>query len=188
MYSVNGLIETDCYLSKTPSGSVIVRIGFTGRRKGVDTLVLKVYGKVVKTCKVTVTSDDTEFLKFDSWLGTKQSEFLSNGTWTDSMSKIEKLTALAQWTLDNFDYVAYNPKGVYCFMYGEGGNCTCTAALICNMARKMGLKSIIDISLTVSTHEYAKVYDENGKAWGIDAGYSGKAGKRGTVSVFEYKQ
>ena len=104
------------------------------------------------------------------------------------MSKIEKLAALGQWTLDNFDYVANNSHGVYCFMYGEGGNCTCTAALICNMARKMGLKSIIDISLTVSTHEYAKVYDENGKAWGIDAGYSGTAGKRGTVSVFEYKQ
>lgn len=188
LYSVNGNIETDCYKSKTPSGAVIVRLGFTGRRKGVDTLVLKVYNKIVKTCTVTVTSDDTEFLKFDSWLDIKQSEFLSDGTWTDSMSKIEKLAALGQWTLDNFDYVANNNHGVYCFMYGEGGNCTCTAALICNMARKMGLKSIIDISLTVSTHEYAKVYDENGKAWGIDAGYSGKAGKRGTVSVFEYKQ
>ena len=106
VYSVNGLIETRCYSSKTPSGSVIIMVKFTGRRKGVDTLVLKVYNKIVKTCKVTVTSDDTEFLKFDSWLDTKQSEFLSNGTWTDSMSKIEKLAALGQWTLDNFDYVA----------------------------------------------------------------------------------
>ena len=189
VYSEKGLISVnDVFKTKYPDGSFSWYISFTGRRKGVDILVLKVYNKIVKTCKVTVTSDDTEFLKFDSWLDTKQSEFLSNGTWTDSMSKIEKLAALGQWTLDNFDYVANNPHGVYCFMYGEGGNCTCTAALICNMARKMGLKSIIDISLTVSTHEYAKVYDENGKAWGIDAGYSGKAGKRGTVSVFEYKQ
>ena len=189
VYSEKGFIEvSEPSWEKVPAGYYMWVFSFTGRRKGVDTLVLKVHGKVVKTCTVTVTSDDTEFLKFDSWLDTKQSEFLSNGTWTDSMSKIEKLAALGQWTLDNFDYVANNPHGVYCFMYGEGGNCTCTAALICNMARKMGLKSIIDISLTVSTHEYAKVYDENGKVWGIDAGYSGKAGKRGTVSVFEYKQ
>ena len=185
VYSVNGLIETDCHLSKTPSGSVIIIIKFTGRRKGVDTLVLKVYNKIVKTCKVTVTSDDTEFLKFDSWLDTKQSEFLSNGTWTDSMSKIEKLTALAQWTLDNFDYVANNPHGVYCFMYGEGGNCTCTAALICNMARKMGLESIIAVAKNSETHEYAKVRDENGVYWSIDAGYDGKAGKRGTAHVWK---
>ena len=74
-------------------------------------------------------------------------------------------------------------------MYGEGGNCSCTAALICDMARrKMGLESIIAVAKNSETHEYAKVRDENGVYWGIDAGYDGKAGKRGTVSVFEYEQ
>lgn len=189
VYSEKGLITvSEPSYETAPNGVKRWVFSFTGRKKGVDKFVLKVHNKIVKTCTVTVTSDDTEFLKFDSWLDTKQSEFLSNGTWTDSMSKIEKLAALGQWTLDNFDYVAYNPHGVYCFMYGEGGNCTCTAALICNMANKLGLKSIIDVAKNSETHEYAKVYDENGKAWGIDAGYSGKAGHRGTVSVFEYKQ
>lgn len=186
VYSEKGFIEvSEPSWEKVPAGYYMWIFSFTGRRKGVDTLVLKVHGKVVKTCTVTVTSDDTEFLKFDSWLDTKQSEFLSNGTWTDSMSKIEKLTALGQWTLDNFDYVANNPHGVYCFMYGEGGNCTCTAALICNMARKMGLESIIAIAKNSETHEYAKVRDENGVYWSIDAGYDGKAGKRGTAHVWK---
>lgn len=185
LYSVNGNITCSFNEGKLPSGKKTWEFSFVGRKKGVDTIVLKVHGKVVKTCTVTVTSDDTEFLKFESWLDTKQSEFLSNGTWTDSMSKIEKLTALAQWTLDSFDYVAYNPRGVYCFMYGEGGNCTCTAALICNMARKMGLESIIAIAKNSETHEYAKVRDENGVYWSIDAGYDGKAGKRGTAHVWK---
>ncbi len=193
VYSEKGYITiSDPSYETAPNGTKLWNFSFVARKKCVDTLILKVHNKVVKTCTVTVTSDDTEFLKFDSWLDTKQSEFLSNGTWTDSMTKIEKLAALGQWTLDNYDYVANNENGVYSFMYGEstkrGGNCTCTADLICCMAKKLGLKAIIDISLTVSTHEYAKVYDENGKAWGIDAGYSGKAGHRGTVSVFEYKQ
>ena len=186
VYSEKGFIEvSEPSWEKVPAGYYMWVFSFTGRRKGVDTLVLKVYGKVVKTCTVTVTSDDTEFLKFDSWLDTKQSEFLSNGTWTGSMSKIEKLAALGQWTLDNFDYVANNNHGVYCFMYGEGGNCTCTAALICNMARKMGLESIIAVAKNSETHEYAKVRDENGVYWSIDAGYDGKAGKRGTAHVWK---
>ena len=190
VYSEKGFVTVGDFCESTYGSTTkkIWRFSMTGRRKGVDTIVLKVYGKVIKTCKVTVTGDDTEYINFMDWLDKKQDDFMADGTWNSSMSKIEKLAALGQWTLDNFDYVANNNHGVYCFMYGEGGNCTCTAALICNMARKMGLKSVIDISLTVSTHEYAKVYDENGKAWGIDAGYSGKAGKRGTVSVFEYKQ
>lgn len=185
LYSVNGNVSTSMSKGKLPSGITVWEFSCSGRRKGVDTLVLKVHNKVVKTCTVTVTSDDTEFLKFDSWLDAKQSEFLSNGTWTGSMSKIEKLAALGQWTLDNFDYVANNPHGVYCFMYGEGGNCTCTAALICNMARKMGLESIIAVAKNSETHEYAKVRDENGVYWSIDAGYDGKAGKRGTAHVWK---
>ena len=192
LYSTNGYVSCELGKGKLPSGKETVAFSFVGRRKGVDTLVLKVHGKVVKTCTVTVTSDDTEYLNFMDWLDKKQNDFMADGTWNSSMTKIEKLAALGQWTLDNYDYVANNENGVYSFMYGEstkrGGNCTCTADLICCMAKKLGLKAIIDISLTVSTHEYAKVYDENGKAWGIDAGYSGKAGKRGTVSVFEYKQ
>ena len=192
LYSVNGNITCSFNEGKLPSGKKTWEFSFVGRKKGVDTIVLKVYGKVVKTCTVTVTSDDTEYISFMNWLDKKQNDFMADGTWNSSMTKIEKLAALGQWTLDNYDYVANNENGVYSFMYGEstkrGANCTCTADLICCMAKKLGLKAIIDISLTVSTHEYAKVYDENGKAWGIDAGYSGKAGKRGTVSVFEYKQ
>ena len=188
LYSTNGYVSCELGKGKLPSGKETVDFSFVGRRKGVDTLVLKVHGKVVKTCTVTVTSNDTEFLKFMNWLSQKQKEFLADGTWTTSMSKIDKLAALGQWSLDTYDYVANPTHGAYCFMYGEGGNCSCTGSMICYMAEQLGLKAHLDISLTVSTHEYAKVYDENGKAWGIDAGYSGKAGKRGTVSVFEYKQ
>lgn len=188
LYSTNGYVSCELGKGKLPSGKETVAFSFVGRRKGVDTLVLKVHGKVVKTCTVTVTSNDTEFLKFMNWLSQKQKEFLADGTWTTSMSKIDKLAALGQWSLDTYDYVANPTHGAYCFMYGEGGNCSCTGSMICYMAEQLGLKAHLDISLTVSTHEYAKVYDENGKAWGIDAGYSGKAGHRGTVSVFEYKQ
>lgn len=188
LYSVNGNITCSFNKGKLPSGKKTWEFSFVGRKKGVDTIVLKVHGKVVKTCTVTVTSDDTEYLNFMSWLSQKQKDFLADGTWTSSMSKIDKLAALGQWSLDTYDYVANPTHGAYCFMYGEGGNCSCTGSMICYMAEQLGLKAHLDISLTVSTHEYAKVYDENGKAWGIDAGYSGKAGKRGTVSVFEYKQ
>lgn len=188
LYSVNGNITCSFNEGKLPSGKKIWEFSFVGRKKGVDTLVLKVHNKVVKTCTVTVTSDDTEYLNFMSWLSQKQKDFLADGTWTTSMSKIDKLAAFGQWSLDTYDYVANPTHGAYCFMYGEGGNCSCTGSMICYMAEQLGLKAHLDISLTVSTHEYAKVYDENGKAWGIDAGYSGKAGKRGTVSVFEYKQ
>ena len=186
VYSEKGYITiSDPSYETAPNGTKYWNFSFVARKKCVDTLILKVHNKVVKTCTVTITSDDTEFLKFDSWLDEKQSEFLSNGTWTTSMSKIDKLVALAQWTLDNFDYVAYNPHGVYCFMYGEGGNCTCTAALICNMANKLGLKSVIAIAKNNATHEYAKVRDDNGVYWSIDAGYDGKAGKRGTAHIWE---
>ena len=188
LYSVNGNVSTSMSKGKLPSGITVWEFSCSGRRKGVDTLVLKVHNKVVKTCTVTVTSDDTEYLNFMSWLSQKQKDFLADGTWTSSMSKIDKLAALGQWSLDTYDYVANPTHGAYCFMYGEGGNCSCTGSMICYMAEQLGLKAHLDISLTVSTHEYAKVYDENGKAWGIDAGYSGKAGHRGTVSVFEYKQ
>ena len=173
---------------KLPSGITVWEFSCSGRRKGVDTLVLKVYGKVVKTCTVTVTSDDTEYINFMNWLDKKQNDYMADGTWNSSMSKIEKLAALGQWTLDNYDYVANNENGVYSFMYGEstkrGANCTCTADLICCMAKKLGLKGVVDIDKFKGTHEYARVRDDDGVYWNIDAGFSGTAGNRGKVQVW----
>ena len=188
LYSVNGNVSTSMSKGKLPSGITVWEFSCSGRRKGVDTLVLKVYGKVVKTCTVTVTSDDTEYINFMNWLDKKQNDFMADGTWNSSMSKIEKLAALGQWTLDNYDYVANNENGVYSFMYGEstkrGANCTCTADLICCMAKKLGLKGVVDIDKFKGTHEYARVRDDDGVYWNIDAGFSGTAGNRGKVQVW----
>ena len=141
-----------------------------------------------RSCTVTVTSDDMEYINFMDWLDKKQNDFMADGTWNSSMTKIEKLAALGQWTLDNYDYVANNENGVYSFMYGEstkrGGNCTCTADLICCMAKELGLKGVVDIDKFKGTHEYARVRDDDGVYWNIDAGFSGTAGNRGKVQVW----
>ena len=184
LYSTNGYVSCELGKGKLPSGKETVAFSFVGRRKGVDTLVLKVHGKVVKTCTVTVTSDDTEYLNFMSWLSQKQKDFLGDGTWTSSMSKIDKLAALGQWSLDTYDYVANPTHGAYCFMYGEGGNCSCTGSMICYMAELLGLKAVLDIDNHVGTHEYARVRDDDGVYWNIDAGFSGTAGNRGKVQVW----
>lgn len=185
VYSEKGFIEvSEPSWEKVPAGYYMWVFSFTGRRKGVDTLVLKVHGKVVKTCTVTVTSDDTEYLNFMSWLSQKQKDFLADGTWTSSMSKIDKLAALGQWSLDTYDYVANPTHGAYCFMYGEGGNCSCTGSMICYMAELLGLKAVLDIDNHVGTHEYARVRDDDGVYWNIDAGFSGTAGNRGKVQVW----
>lgn len=184
LYSVNGNITCSFNEGKLPSGKKIWEFSFVGRKKGVDTLVLKVHNKVVKTCTVTVTSDDTEYLNFMSWLSQKQKDFLADGTWTTSMSKIDKLAALGQWSLDTYDYVANPTHGAYCFMYGEGGNCSCTGSMICYMAELLGLKAVLDIDNHVGTHEYARVRDDDGVYWNIDAGFSGTAGNRGKVQVW----
>lgn len=184
LYSVNGNVSTSMSKGKLPSGITVWEFSCSGRRKGVDTLVLKVHNKVVKTCTVTVTSDDTEYLNFMSWLSQKQKDFLADGTWTSSMSKIDKLAALGQWSLDTYDYVANPAHGAYCFMYGEGGNCSCTGSMICYMAELLGLKAVLDIDNHVGTHEYARVKDDDGVYWNIDAGFSGTAGNRGKVQVW----
>lgn len=188
LYSVNGNVSTSMSKGKLPSGITVWEFSCSGRRKGVDTLVLKIYNKIVKTCTVTVTSDDTEYINFMNWLDKKQNDFMADGTWNSSMTKIEKLEALGQWTLDNYDYVANNENGVYSFMYGEstkrGANCTCTADLICCMAKKLGLSGVVDIDKFKGTHEYARVRDDDGVYWNIDAGFSGTAGNRGKVQVW----
>ena len=185
VYSEKGFIEvSEPSWEKVPAGYYMWVFSFTGRRKGVDTLVLNVHGKVVKTCTVTVTSDDTEYLNFMSWLSQKQKDFLADGTWTSSMSKIDKLAALGQWSLDTYDYVANPTHGAYCFMYGEGGNCSCTGSMICYMAELLGLKAVLDIDNHIGTHEYARVRDDDGVYWNIDAGFSGTAGNRGKVQVW----
>lgn len=170
---VNSITESDTAYGRR------VLIGYVGRRSGSSELTVYCEGNKIASMMVSMLDNDTDYLNYLSWKESWKAEH-----WTSSMSSLEKLVTLAQWTLDNFDYVAYQPLDMYCYMYGQGGNCLCVTNLIIDFAKDLGLKATYHNYMS-EAHVEAQVTLENGDIYWLEAGFTGTAGNRGNVSVFK---
>lgn len=129
---------------------------------------------------VIVTSDDQNWIKYESWWNGMIQDMGSS--WTD-VNPLQKIINVGQYLLDHYDY-DYDANSA--FHINGCGNCNASSFVLKDTAQRLGLKAeVVTPEAWVEinpSHVVARVYVD-GNIYDIEAGFSGKAGERGTVAV-----
>ena len=145
---------------------------------------ITVNGKSVWSKIVSVSSDDKNWITYDSWLNKVISDINSNGSW-DNSNNLNKVLLVGQYILDNYDY-DYNPMSA--FHLNGKGNCNASANVLADVATRLGLRADVvtpkAYAVNNPSHVVARVWYNN-VIYLIEAGYEGQAGHRGTVTCIK---
>ena len=179
---------------------VLVKSGKTGytfslyaRKEGDCRVSILVNGKEQKSWNLHISSTDSNWATYESWLNSVLGNIKSSNSDFDKLSPIQKITLLGQYILDNYDYNADPNKS----FHNHGcGNCNASAFVLKDYAQRLGLRSEVVTpkmyaeNASTSSHVVAKIYYD-GKIYHVDAGLGGKA-PRGKISIMywdanEYK-
>lgn len=157
---------------------------YYARKQGSCTVSIYLDGELKKSWNVEVTSDDKNWATYESWLNGVLGNINGSNSDFDKLNPIQKVTLLGQYILDNYDY---NPDANKSFHNDGCGNCNASSCVLSDYAQRLlGLRSeVVTPSYWVNknpSHVVARVYYD-GNTYDIEAGYSGKAGKRGKVGM-----
>lgn len=148
----------------TNTGNFVV----VGRKVGNSQVIIS-GGGVSVVVNVTVTSNDTEWMKYDDWI-----RGVLSSCGYGSTSTLEVFKNLGAWLVDNRDYLAEGSG--YIDLYYTGGSCVAFTDLFIDVAeRYFGLEARSND--LPSGHSNAIVYID-GELWYFDAGSGGTAGNR----------
>ena len=148
-------------------------IGFVGRLAGTTQIKISGGGTTV-VVNVTVTSTDTDWVTYDSWIRN-----LLSSLGCSASNPVESFKKLGAWVVDNRDYDANNAN--YIKLVSMGGDCDATTQLFIDVASRIfGLEAYN--SNTGYGHTKAIVIINNVK-WFFDAGSAGVAGARTFTAV-----
>ena len=157
--------------------------GLDAVRQGNCDVSLIVNGKTIKTWNAYVSSTDKNWATYESWLNGVLENIKGSNSDFDKLDPIQKVTMLGQYILDNYDYNADPNKS----FHNDGcGNCNASSFVLKDYAQRLGLRSevVTPKAYVVNnpSHVVAEVWYD-GVAYLIEAGYQGKAGNRGTVTL-----
>lgn len=155
------------------------------RKQGKCTVGIYLDGKLIDSWDVVVTSNDKDWEIYESWFnGVLKNIEAANSNWKD-INPIQKITLLGQYILDNYDY-DYDPMSA--FHLNGKGNCFASANVLADMATRLGLRADVVTPKAYVVHNPSHVVARvwyNNVVYLIEAGYTGKAGKRGTVTCIK---
>lgn len=154
--------------------------GFYAIKKGTCKVSIYLDGVLMNSWNVIVTSDDQNWIKYESWWNGMIQDMGSS--WTD-VNPLQKIINVGQYLLDHYDY-DYDANSA--FHINGCGNCNASSFVLKDTAQRLGLKAeVVTPEAWVEinpSHVVARVYVD-GNIYDIEAGFSGKAGERGTVAV-----
>lgn len=145
---------------------------------------ITVNGKSVWSKIVSVSSDDKNWIIYDSWLNKVIRDINSNGSW-DNANNLNKVLLVGQYILDNYDY-DYDPMSA--FHLNGKGNCYASANVLADVATRLGLRADVVTPKAYAVHNPSHVVARvwyNNVVYLIEAGYGGQAGNRGTVTCIK---
>ena len=158
--------------------------GFYAIKQGKCTVSIYLDGELKKSWNVEVTSDDKNWVAYESWLNSVLKDIKDSNSDFDKLNPIQKITLLGQYILDHYDYNSDPNKS----FHNHGcGNCNASAFVLKDYAQRLGLRSEVVTpkmyagNASTSSHVVAKIYYD-GKIYHVDAGLGGKA-PRGKISI-----
>ena len=178
--SDNNIVQYNCVFVKTGK----YNYGFYARRKGFCNITVYINDIFQKSWSLEVTSNDENWLIYDSWLSNVIKGINSDGSFEKS-DDINKVILVGKYILDNYDY---DPSPMSSFHVNGKGNCNASANVLADMATRLGLRADVvtpkALASSAPGHVVARVW-YNGKIYHLDAGYEGKA-PRGNVQVVSW--
>ena len=178
--SDNNIVQYNCVFVKTGK----YNYGFYARRKGFCNITVYINDIFQKSWSLEVTSNDENWLIYDSWLSNVIKDINSDGSFEKS-DDINKIILVGKYILDNYDY---DSSPTSAFHVNGKGNCNASANVLADMATRLGLRSDVvtpkALASSAPGHVVARVW-YNGKIYHLDAGYEGKA-PRGNVQVVSW--
>ena len=155
---------------------------FNATKTGLCDLSIYLNDRLMDTWHYNIVNNDDEYGDYDGWF--KQVTSKMGAKWS-GVNSLQKVTNLGQYLLDNYNYGNGLNSG---FHINGKGDCGTATDVLVRTAMGLGLKAeaVVQSSWASKdpTHVVARVW-YNGKAYLIDAGNKGKAGKRGNVSCIE---
>ena len=178
--SDNNIVQYNCVFVKTGK----YNYGFYARRKGFCNITVYINDIFQKSWSLEVTSNDENWLIYDSWLSNVIKDINSDGSFEKS-DDINKVILVGKYILDNYDY---DSSPMSAFHVNGKGNCNASANVLADMATRLGLRADVvtpkALASSAPGHVVARVW-YNGKIYHLDAGYEGKA-PRGNVQVVSW--
>lgn len=178
--SDNNIVQYNCVFVKTGK----YNYGFYARRKGFCNITVYINDIFQKSWSLEVTSNDENWLIYDSWLSNVIKGINSDGSFEKS-DDINKVILVGKYILDNYDY---DSSPMSAFHVNGKGNCNASANVLADMATRLGLRADVvtpkALASSAPGHVVARVW-YNGKIYHLDAGYEGKA-PRGNVQVVSW--
>lgn len=178
--SDNNIVQYNCVFVKTGK----YNYGFYARRKGFCNITVYINDIFQKSWSLEVTSNDENWLIYDSWLSNVIKDINSDGSFEKS-DDINKIILVGKYILDNYDY---DSSPTSAFHVNGKGNCNASANVLADMATRLGLRADVvtpkALASSAPGHVVARVW-YNGKIYHLDAGYEGKA-PRGNVQVVSW--
>ena len=131
-------------------------------------------GGITVVVNITVTSNDTDWVQYDSWIRN-----LLSSLGCSKSDPVESFKKLGAWLVDNRDY-SYDHVN-YVDLATSGGDCEAHTGLFIDVARRFfGLEAY---SSNTGVGHTVAVVTINGVKWGFDAGTGGTAGHRAFSAV-----
>lgn len=148
-------------------------IRFTGRYAGTTKVTISGGGETV-VVDITITSNDTDWVTYDSWIRN-----LLSSLGCSASDPVESFKKLGAWLVDNRGY-SYDNADYTKLAVGDG-DCEAFTGLLIDVAERFfGLEAY---SFNVGVGHTKAMVVIDGVTWGFDAGLHGSAGNRSFTAV-----